>query len=305
MYRSLLKLKVPFTLYYYCYDRQTFDVLTSLKKANPDYQNIIPVDIETVERERLNKIRTTRTQQEFFFTLTPFIIHHAIKTFKLDICTYIDADICFFKDPKIVFDEMKNHSVLITKHNYSKENEYLLYAGIYCVQFNPFKSDNEGMRVLEWWKDRCEEWCYLRQEDGKWGDQGYLNNWPAMFESVVVSNQPGAGLAPWNIRNFKMEDEEKLFFSDNSSKVRFDLIFYHFQSVKRYFSFIYFIGNGNFTRQEVETLYKPYLRQLARVTKEIKKINPALNPGGNDNSLKNLVFLAKKFIRRKLLVVPG
>ena len=90
----------------------------------------------------------------------------------------MDADLYFYQDPQILIDEIpKNKSVLITQHNYYPKYDQSKTSGIYCVQFMYFKNDNEGMKVLKWWRDKCIEWCYNRFEDGKFGDQKYLDDW--------------------------------------------------------------------------------------------------------------------------------
>ena len=33
-----------------------------------------------------------------------------------------------------------------------------------------------GLKALKWWRDRCLEWCYARIEDGKFGDQFYIED---------------------------------------------------------------------------------------------------------------------------------
>src|SRR6266581_1565030 len=72
-------------------------------------------------------------------------------------------------------------------------------AGIYCVQFMTFRNTSEARGVMRWWQDRCIEWCFNRYEDGKIGDQKYLDDWPVRFPRAVhVLRQKGRTLAPWN-----------------------------------------------------------------------------------------------------------
>ena len=120
--------------------------------------------------------------------------------------TYLDADLMFFSDPEALFDEMGDASVLITPHRFAPEYAHHAINGIYNVQFLPFRRDERGLTTLNWWHDRCIEWCYYRLEDGKLGDQKYLDDWPERFPGVHVLQHSGGGLAPWNISQYDVHE---------------------------------------------------------------------------------------------------
>jgi hypothetical protein len=61
-----------------------------------------------------------------------------------------------------------------------------------------FRRDERGLSVLRWWRDRCNEWCYARLEDGKFGDQKYLDDWPTRFPGISVAKNIGICVACWN-----------------------------------------------------------------------------------------------------------
>ena len=115
---------------------------------------------------------------------------------------------------------MGEKSVLITEHRYTKEYDQSRTSGIYCVQFMTFKNDKNGMEALNWWRNACIEWCYSRFENGKFGDQKYLDDWLNRFKGVHSLKNLGGGVAPWNIQQYDL------------SKKEFELIFYHFHGFK-------------------------------------------------------------------------
>ena len=94
--------------------------------------------------------------------------------------------------------------------------------------------------MLQWWQDRCLEWCYAREEGGKFGDQKYLDEWPELFrDEVHVLRQTEKTLAPWNVAH--------------TSRIYGAVapVFFHFHSLKVYkpnkvrlFS-TYYIGDEN------------------------------------------------------------
>jgi SAM-dependent methyltransferase len=85
------------------------------------------------------------------------------------------------------------------------------------------------LAALHWWHDRCIEWCYFRVEDGKMGDQKYLEEFPTRFERVHILEHPGGGLAPWNVTNHELGGDGENVLVDGRP-----LVFFHYHSLRLY-----------------------------------------------------------------------
>lgn len=274
MYRSLENCITDFHLYIFAFDDDCFLILKelSLPKAT-----IVP--LAQFEDDELLAVKSTRTAVEYCWTCTPSIIRYAIQTYGLKSCTYLDADLLFFGSPQVLFEEMGEKSVLITPHYYTAKYDQSETSGIYCVQFVCIKNTRGGMAVLEWWRKACLEWCYCRMEDGKFGDQKYLDDWTTRFDCVHVAGHRGAGVAPWNVQQYKFENRGSSVWAENkSNSFAFPVIFYH------YHAFRIAESNGFIPLPEdsyelcenaLTFMYAPYMRALVKANKQLKKKNIA------------------------------
>lgn len=256
MYESLKKNSDNFHLYIFAFDGRSYDLLI---KLNLEFVTVI--SLKEFEDDELLKVKRDRSPGEYCWTCTPSTIKYCIEKYSLESCTYLDADLYFFSNPAILIEEMGNKSVLITEHRYTKEYDQSDTSGIYCVQFMTFKNDTNGMKVLNWWRNSCNDWCYARFENGKFGDQKYLDDWLDKFEGVHSLKNLGGGVAPWNIQQYELQKKD------------FQLIFYHFHNFK-------FIGDnklefGNYIlrNSDLKILYKPYLLHLEDIKNKIKQID--------------------------------
>jgi hypothetical protein len=180
-------------------------------------------DVETLELQRL---KAERSVAEYCWTLTPFLPGFVFeRATGLDRVTYLDADLYLFDSPRLLlgeFDASGKH-VMITDHAFAPEYLDRARFGRFCVQFMTFRRTPEGLRVLHWWRDRCVEWCYARAEDGKFGDQKYLDDWPERFSSEVhVLTQTEKTLAPWNLEYVQRTRGMTM------------PVFYHFHALRHY-----------------------------------------------------------------------
>lgn len=205
MNKSLSMYVLEYTLWIICVDEVTFNVLTELK-----IPSIKLIKLGDVEMDRLLKVKSGRTAGEYCWTLTPFTPDFVFdRDIEVKEITYIDADV-FVLNNKInwIYSEFvqSKKSVLITKHAYSPEYDQSALSGIFCVQFVIFKRD-ESRHIRKDWQDKCIEWCFNKPENGKFGDQKYLEEWPEKYsEDVHVLEKEYLILGPWNCTRFPYSD---------------------------------------------------------------------------------------------------
>ncbi|MCK9408787.1 MAG: glycosyl transferase [Bacteroidetes bacterium] len=279
LYRSLERVCDSFHLYIFAFDDKSLHVL---KKLQLQYATII--SLKKFEEEELLKVKPTRSRAEYCWTATSSTILYVLEKFSVDQCTYLDADMLFFDSPKILFDEMNGRSILITEHRYSPQYNKEALSGKYCVQFVSFKNDEPGLAALRWWRDRCLEWCYARFEEGKFGDQKYLDDWMSRFTGVHELQHRGGGMAAWNVQQYHVvEKNGKLFGKEITSGMEFPVVFYHFHYL-RYLKYEQVeLGRRVLTESVLRLLYKPYLLSLQDAKKEVQKIDATFDPHGTDS----------------------
>ncbi len=295
LYRSLEKHCDNFHLYIFAFDSRTFQIL---KKMSLEKATIIP--LSEFEDEELLKVKPTRSVAEYCWTSTSSTIHYVLENFNVDNCTYVDADVFFYSSPKPIFDELGNKSILITEHRYSPQYNKELKAGKYCVQFVTFKKDENGMKALRWWRDRCLEWCYARYEDGKFGDQLYLDDWTERFEGVHVLQHLGGGLAAWNVQQYEFKVvNDKIYGIEKLSGKEFEVIFYHFHYLKFFKDGKIELGRRTLSRNVLNIFYKNYIKLLDEIKNDLLRYDSFFDPHGstiNKFTWKTpLLFLYRKF----------
>ena len=264
MYESLRKTCTDFHIYIFAFDDLSFQILNKLK-----LESATIISLNTFESEEILSVKNSRTKAEYCWTCTSSTIEYVLQTYNVHSCTYIDADLYFYNSPAVLLSELnEKHTVLITEHRYgwlSKSFEEKR-AGRFCVQFITFVNDTKSRIILKNWINQCIDWCYARYEDGKFGDQKYLDSWPDLYDNVLVSEHLGAGIAPWNISQYRIYSQgESLCGVEKKTGKKFDVIFYHFH-------FVRFMENGdidlgwNSIPGDIQDLfYIPYINKIKEI----------------------------------------
>lgn len=274
LYDSLKNCCSDFSLYVLCMDDKCYEVLSDI---NADY--MIPIRLRDFEDDELLKVKSTRSFGEYCWTCTPSIILYIIEKYKEPICTYIDADMYFYKDPQILIDEMisAGKSVMIIPHRFTKVNKELEVNGIYCVEFNTFVHQDDSMEVLKKWRVDCLECCTSENDGFHYGDQKYMDSWPESYECVYVCPNLGAGVAPWNIQSYKLIDDNNgdIKLISRKTKIIVDLVFYHFQHIvfisESLVNINIYANKIYIEKQLVNLLYKDYLKRIRKRKEFLKR----------------------------------
>jgi hypothetical protein len=276
MYNSLEQHCDKFHLYVIAFDNHCFAALSKLNLAHATI-----IKLSDFENENLLAVKEERTAGEYCWTCASSSIKYCIDTYKLDHCTYIDADLLFFSNPMPLYEEMGDKSVLITKHRYTPCYDQSDTSGIYCVQYMTFKNDEAGMEVLNWWIDACLEWCFCRVEDNKFGDQKYLDDWMRRFSCVHELKYLGGGVAPWNVQQYAFKKTKgRLRGKESFSNRKFHLIFYHYHGLTYAWNDSFKLTDESYAinSNQVNYIYKPYVQALSRAEQMVEDLNENIVP---------------------------
>lgn len=268
LYHSMVRNMPNFRLYVFAFDDKCYEIL---KKEN--LPNLIPISLQEFETEDLLKVKQERTSAEYCWTCSPWVIKYVLDNYDERICTYIDADMKFFSSPQVVFDEMKerNASIIIVPHRFKsdeEEREAHNKVGSYCVEFNTFVKDNNGLKALNWWAERCLEWCYYAVPGTtEWyGDQKYLNVFPERFKGVMVCDHYGVGLAPWNINlvDYDNENDDIINVKVKKTGEVFPIVLFHFENVSFVTKHILNASSRTSSKKLYKAIYESYIKDLMR-----------------------------------------
>ncbi len=189
------------------------------------------VDIESkhdnIQLHSLNDIKAANTKKiikkykgdKLRWSLKPGFLLYLFDSLNVKKVIYIDNDICFFNNPKFLFEKLEKQSLLLSPHFYPSDPEKKqnwLEANLRLGLFNAgFIAANKGaIEALRWWEKCCLYKMKRAYYRGLFDDQKYLDLIPVLFEKVEILKHRGCNLAGWN-SEIKMKNEEILFIHFN------------------------------------------------------------------------------------------
>ncbi len=273
MLRSLKQHCPEAEVYVLCMDTQCASILEQL-----DLHFIHCIALTDIEDEALLNAKKDRGIAEYCWTLSPCLPSYVLENYpQVEMITYLDADLLFYSSLDPLFTEIVNSSIAIIEHRFTKRLKDREVNGRFCVEWVSFRRDEQGLACLSRWREQCIEWCYYRLEDGKMGDQKYLDAWPELYSSCHILMHPGAGIAPWNYAQYRFGLNQDGNITVNGAP----LIFYHFHQFQ-------LLQNGKFDRlstfytsecAEPSVIYERYESILKKYLIDVRAIEPGFNQG--------------------------
>jgi len=278
LYNSLIEHCPSFKLWVLCMDDITYEILNKM-----NLEKVKLISLKAFEDNELLAVKKTRNAKEYFWTLSPSLPSYVLKNNPdLNSIAYLDSDLFFFSDPKPIYNELGNGSVLIMEHKLPEgKKDKEKNVGKYNVGMMLFNNNKEGRKCLEWWRQKCNEWCYEIEEPTRFADQKYLDYFEKKFKNVVVSKQKGANLSYWNMKNFNniiKKIDNKIYIGNHP------LVFFHFSGINFYYPPNKLLPRGPIDpytppSKEKKIIYKIYFKAIYETIEKIINANPDFKHG--------------------------
>lgn len=303
LYKSLERVSNDYTLYIFCFDDRSFEILKEL-----DFKHAVILHHSCIETLELLEKKKERSKAEYCWTCTSVTIEYVLNNYPVESCTYLDSDLYFYENPQILFDEIEtaHADAVIVEHRFKNNalgRKFEERNGKYCVQFNYFCQTENSREILTWWKDQCFDWCYDQPDPERMGDQKYLNHFTRLFTGVHELQYLGGGVAPWNLEQYQLikKGGTNILMRDQNGN-DFKLVFYHFQNIRYMPGHKVNIKSQTKDKKLKYAIYIPYLSEIEEIRKMlVEKYGLSYEQKGIVRSSNSIVgFLQKHFAALKV-----
>jgi hypothetical protein len=215
-----------------------FHILVVDENRPETYSGSHPYRIWNVDQLAIPKFREMAFQYdivELNTAVKPFFLDWLCEKFGYHKLLYIDPDMMVFH-PLVKLDMLLDeHSIVLTPHVLdSSASDGLLPArqfllnGIYNLGFLGIQRDANSKAMLEWWKRKLADMCFLDYPEGLAVDQRWMDFTPALFDGVHILKDPGFNMAFWNMHERSLVEKDGICLVNGQDP----LCLYHFSSFK-------------------------------------------------------------------------
>lgn len=209
------------------------DKLQNLPRGYINKSNFEILEVESLNISELENMLKKYTAFEMSCALKPFLAEYILNNYDTNKVIYLDSDILVFNSFREL-DSIDNCSILLTPHCLFPTNrddgnvmdlKFLNYGVFNAGFFVCYKYHEETLQILNWWKGKLFDECYTDLINGRFVDQIWLNLLPVYFNNVYVYKNLGYNVAPWNLCERNIIDNNNYFFINNFT---IPLVFFHF-----------------------------------------------------------------------------
>jgi hypothetical protein len=137
------------------------------------------------------------------WSLKSVLMIFLLQSKKFDQVYFVDPDLYFYSDFHFLYQELNNHSFLLSPHwgcmHPEKSEVYfqrLMTDGLYNAGF--LGATSKGLSTLYHWAELCLHACERDKNRGLFVDQAYLNFFPILNPDSKIVYHRGCNVAEWN-----------------------------------------------------------------------------------------------------------
>ena len=201
----------------------------------------------------------------------PTLMKHLLAKYQIDSLVYMDPDIFVYAPLQPAFEPLDaGATAVITPHmttpvfdGKSPAEQDLLYNGTYNLGFIAVRNNAEGLRLLDWWEQRCLALGYSEGRTGLFVDQKWINLVPGFFEGIHISRDAGLNMAYWNLHERKLVEVRSGYSVESPAGARVPLRFFHFSGADLTDPTVLSRHTNRFTlagRPDLQSLFADYTR---------------------------------------------
>ncbi|MBN7837921.1 glycosyl transferase [Mesorhizobium sp. M00.F.Ca.ET.151.01.1.1] len=149
------------------------------------------------------------TVVELCTAVKPFAFAHLFKKYDFANVVYQDPDTVLYARLEELEKEMVTHPIVLTPHvsvpatdtDDLQDGEMLgcLRHGVFNLGFLALTREGEGPAFLQWWLDRCRDYCFDDNQRGLFTDQKWVDLAPCFFQTLGILRVPSYNVATWNL----------------------------------------------------------------------------------------------------------